>query len=32
MSRQNELQQEFQEKLKEFLKQEKGLKEGELPR
>ena len=32
MSRQNELQQEFQEKLKEFLKKEKGLKEGELPR
>lgn len=31
MSRQNELQQEFQEKLKEFLKKEKGLKEGELP-
>jgi len=32
MSRQNELQQEFQEKLKEFLKKEKGLKDGELPR
>merc|ERR1711937_211763 len=31
MSRQNELQQEFQERLKEFLKKEKGLKEGELP-
>eukprot|EP00535_Pseudo-nitzschia_heimii_P000452 CAMPEP_0197174120 /NCGR_PEP_ID=MMETSP1423-20130617/781_1 /TAXON_ID=476441 /ORGANISM="Pseudo-nitzschia heimii, Strain UNC1101" /LENGTH=464 /DNA_ID=CAMNT_0042623017 /DNA_START=168 /DNA_END=1562 /DNA_ORIENTATION=+ len=31
MSRQNELQQEFQEKLKEFLKKEKGLKDGELP-
>ena len=32
MSRQNELQQEFQERLKEFLKEEKGLKDGELPR
>jgi len=31
MSRQNELQQEFQERLKEFLKEEKGLKDGELP-
>jgi len=31
MSRQNELQQEFQEKLKEFLKKEKGLTEGQLP-
>jgi hypothetical protein len=32
MSRQNELQQEFQEKLQDFLKKEKGLKQEELPR
>lgn len=32
MARQNELQQEFQEKLKAFLKKEKGLKNNELPR
>jgi hypothetical protein len=32
MARQNELQQEFQEKLKAFLKKEKGLKQDELPR
>jgi hypothetical protein len=32
MARQNELQQEFQEKLKDFLKKEKGLKNNELPR
>jgi Skp family chaperone for outer membrane proteins len=32
MARQNELQQEFQEKLKDFLKKEKGLKQDELPR
>ena len=32
MARQNELQQEFQEKLKDFLKKEKGLKNDELPR
>jgi hypothetical protein len=31
MSRQNELQQDFQEKLQNYLKKEKGLK-GELPR
>ncbi|KAL3923873.1 MAG: hypothetical protein SGARI_006134, partial [Bacillariaceae sp.] len=31
MARQNELQQEFQEKLKTFLKKEKGLKQDELP-
>ncbi len=31
MSRQNELQQEFQDKLKDFLKKDKGLKDGELP-
>mmetsp|Transcript_7054 Transcript_7054/g.20487 ORF Transcript_7054/g.20487 Transcript_7054/m.20487 type:complete len:463 (+) Transcript_7054:586-1974(+) len=31
VSRQNELQQEFQEKLKKFLKKEKGLKQDELP-
>jgi len=31
MARQNELQQEFQEKLKDFLKKEKGLKQDELP-
>jgi Lon protease-like protein len=32
MSRQNELQGDFQEKLQEFLKKEKGLKDDELPR
>ena len=32
MSRQNELQRDFQEKLQEFLKKEKGLKENQLPR
>jgi Lon protease-like protein len=32
MVRQNELQKDFQEKLQEFLKKEKGVKEGELPR
>jgi hypothetical protein len=32
MARQSELQQEFQEKLKDFLKKEKGLKNNELPR
>ena len=32
IARQNELQQEFQEKLKDFLKKEKGLKQDELPR
>lgn len=31
MSRQNELQQDFQEKLQDYLKKDKGLK-GELPR
>uniref|UniRef100_A0A7R9ZIQ4 Lon N-terminal domain-containing protein n=2 Tax=Craspedostauros australis TaxID=1486917 RepID=A0A7R9ZIQ4_9STRA len=31
MARQNELQQDFQEKLKEFLQQEKGVSEDELP-
>lgn len=31
MARQNELQQEFQDKLKDFLKKEKGLKIDELP-
>lgn len=31
-SRQNELQFDFQERLQEYLKKEKGLKEGELPR
>jgi hypothetical protein len=31
MSRQNELQQDFQEKLQNYLKKDKGLK-GELPR
>lgn len=31
MSRQNELQQEFQEKLKDFLKKERGLNQDELP-
>jgi Lon protease-like protein len=32
MVRQNELQQDFQEKLQEFMKKEKGMKEDELPR
>jgi hypothetical protein len=32
MARQNELQKDFQEKLQDFLKQEKGLKDEELPR
>jgi hypothetical protein len=32
MSRQNELQQDFQKKLQEFLKKEKGLNEDSLPR
>jgi hypothetical protein len=32
MARQNDLQKDFQEKLQEFLKQEKGLKDSELPR
>ena len=32
MSRQSELQQEFQEKLKNFLQKEKGLEQDELPR
>jgi hypothetical protein len=32
MARQNELQQEFQEKLKDFLQKEKGLNKDELPR
>lgn len=32
MARQNELQREFQDKLQDFLKKEKGLKEEELPR
>lgn len=32
MSRQSELQQEFQQKLQEFLKKEKGLTQKELPR
>lgn len=31
MARQNELQRDFQEKLQDFLKNEKGFKEGELP-
>jgi len=31
MSRQNELQSDFQEKLQSFLKKEKGLKDEELP-
>jgi hypothetical protein len=31
MSRQNELQREFQEKLKDFLQKEKGLRKNELP-
>ena len=32
MARQNELQRDFQEKLQDFLKQDKGLSEEELPR
>jgi hypothetical protein len=32
MARQNELQHDFQVKLQEFLKKEKGLKEDEMPR
>jgi Lon protease-like protein len=32
MARQNELQKDFQEKLQNFLKSEKGLKDEELPR
>ncbi|MGK3746762.1 MAG: hypothetical protein ACI8RD_014619 [Bacillariaceae sp.] len=32
MARQNELQQEFQDKLKDFLKKERGLQQDELPR
>jgi hypothetical protein len=32
MARQNDLQKDFQEKLQEFLKKEKGLKDSELPR
>ncbi len=32
MARQNELQRDFQEKLQNFLKKEKGLKDNELPR
>lgn len=32
MSRQNELQKDFQEKLQDFLKDQRGLKEDELPR
>lgn len=32
MARQNELQRDFQDKLQEFLKKEKGLKGEELPR
>ena len=31
MSRSNELQQDFQEKLKAFLKESKGLQDGEMP-
>ncbi|CAB9501368.1 ATP-dependent protease La (LON) domain [Seminavis robusta] len=31
MARQNDLQKDFQEKLQEFLKKEKGLKDEELP-
>lgn len=31
MARQNELQKDFQERLQEFLKQEKGVKEDEMP-
>ena len=32
MARQNELQKDFQEKLQEFLRKEKGMKDEELPR
>jgi Lon protease-like protein len=32
MSRQNELQKDFQDKLQEFLKKDRGLKDEELPR
>ena len=32
MSRQNELQKDFQDKLQEFLKEDRGLKDEELPR
>ena len=32
MARQNELQRDFQDKLQDFLKKEKGIKEDELPR
>lgn len=32
MARQNDLQKDFQEKLQEFLKKEKGMKDSELPR
>lgn len=32
VARQNEMQREFQEKLLEFLKKEKGISEKELPR
>ena len=32
MARQNDLQKDFQEKLQEFLKKEKGLNDEELPR
>jgi Lon protease-like protein len=32
MARQNELQRDFQEKLQEFLKKDKGMKDEELPR
>jgi hypothetical protein len=32
MARQNDLQKDFQEKLQEFLKKEKGLKDEEIPR
>jgi hypothetical protein len=32
MSRQNELQRDFQEKLQAFLKKQKGFKDEELPR
>jgi hypothetical protein len=32
MSRQNELQRDFQDKLQDFLKEDRGLKDEELPR
>lgn len=32
LARQNELQRDFQEKLQEFLKKDRGLKDDELPR